>query len=317
MAYSQFTLDYLDNQKIYGNSWTNDDKSKVKGAVVIIHGMAEYSFRYDDLAKFLVKNGFDVYAPDHIGHGLAVSKEEKPVFGYGDWPKDGFDQSIERVYEVVKHVHTLTDKPVFVFGHSLGSFLGTGFYERHSDSIKAAIICGSAYNNSTYKMSCMLTGVMNAFMSKKKKHQVNKMLVDVSNKTLNKGLAPFADGYDSNCKWLSFNEDNVKKYDDDPECGFPCSFMFYYSMFHGQQVVWKKKNIKAVKDKKPLFVIAGASDPVGNYGKDVKNLYNFFSAAQDNVTLKIYENRRHEIHNDNGKEEVYNDILKFFTDNLA
>jgi alpha-beta hydrolase superfamily lysophospholipase len=316
MAYKELLLDYGTKEKIYGNEWIHDNKADVKGNVVIIHGMAEYSMRYKDFAEFLFEKGYNVYAADHIGHGLAVSKDPEARYKYGMWPLDGFDQCIERVYAVVQHVHMVSDKPVFVFGHSLGSFLATGYYERHSDSVKAVVICGSAYNNGTYKASTTLTNLMKPFKKHGKEDQPVKMITNVQNKTLNKGIKPFPDNYVSVNNWLSFNEENVKKYDKDPECGFACSFNFYYSMFHGQQKIWKKSALKQIKEPKPLFVIAGAEDPVGANGKDVKNLYKFLSNYQKDVTLHLYPNRRHEILNDDGKEEVYGDILDFFNKNL-
>ncbi|SRR5574344_795647 len=315
MAHSELNLAYKNGEKLFGNIWTSEAEKK-KGTVVLVHGMAEYSFRYDEMARFLNENGYDVYAEDHIGHGKAVSQDPNAYYKYGMWPEDGFDQTIERIDFLVRYVHSLSDKPVFVYGHSLGSFLVTGYYERHSENAKAYIICGSAYNNGTYKMSSKLTSLMKAFESKKKRDKEAKFLINVSNKTMNKKEEPFKDGYTSDFLWLSYNEENVRKYDLDKECGFPCSFNFYYSMFHGQQKIWNKKALNGIKEKKPLFIIGGQDDPVGGYGKDVENLGKFFKGYQDKVTVKLYPHMKHEIHNELNHKEVFNDILAFLDANL-
>ena len=53
-------------------------------------------------------------------------------------------------------------------------------------------------------------------------------------------------------------------------------------------------------------------DPVGNYGKGVKQVYDSFKASgKTNISMFLYENCRHEIHNDTCKEQMIEDILKF------
>ena len=53
-------------------------------------------------------------------------------------------------------------------------------------------------------------------------------------------------------------------------------------------------------------------DPVGNYGKGITEVYNNYKKSGNiNVTMNLYENCRHEIHNDSCKEKMIKDILKF------
>jgi alpha-beta hydrolase superfamily lysophospholipase len=320
MAHSEISFTSSWGQPVFGNKWIPDSGDKIIGNLIIIHGMAEYSCRYNDFAQYLANTvGINVYGVDHIGHGLAVSKQPDTFYKYGMWPKDGFQNSVNQVAELVKFINKENNLPIVVFGHSLGSFLCQAFYEQHSDEVKAVVLCGSAYNNATYKMSRCLTAIMNVFKPKKSKDKVSKLLVNASGKTLNKKQKPFADGYTSEIKqvnWLSYNEDNVKKYDADNECGFPCDFNFYYSMFKGQQIAWKKKALEQIKKPKDMLIIAGQDDPVGNYGKDVEHLANFFLSHQQNVRMKLYPHKKHEIHNEDGKEEVYKDVAEFVGNEL-
>ena len=51
-------------------------------------------------------------------------------------------------------------------------------------------------------------------------------------------------------------------------------------------------------------------DPVGDYGKAVKTVYeDFKELGMKDVSLKLYPNYRHEILNEVKKEQVYEDIL--------
>ena len=60
----------------------------------------------------------------------------------------------------------------------------------------------------------------------------------------------------------------------------------------------------------PVLITAGSEDPVSNRGKTLKTLYRIYQdiGIQD-VTLKLYENGRHEILNETNKDEVKTDIL--------
>ena len=68
--HSEFEIKAYQGQVVKGNKWIVDEK--VKKSVVIMHGMNEYSYRYNDFALFLNSTGDDVFALDHLGHGLNV-----------------------------------------------------------------------------------------------------------------------------------------------------------------------------------------------------------------------------------------------------
>ena len=64
----------------------------------------------------------------------------------------------------------------------------------------------------------------------------------------------------------------------------------------------------------PVFFVAGAADPVGSAGKLVENVYKqYVDCGIKNVSIKLYENDRHEILNELDKEAVYEDILNFLS----
>jgi alpha-beta hydrolase superfamily lysophospholipase len=58
--------------------------------------------------------------------------------------------------------------------------------------------------------------------------------------------------------------------------------------------------------------VAGDADPVGNSGKGPNGLYKMYQKyGVKDVSLKIYPHMRHEIHNETGREVVYDDLQKF------
>ena len=61
----------------------------------------------------------------------------------------------------------------------------------------------------------------------------------------------------------------------------------------------------------PILLISGKDDPVGNYGKGVNAVYEKLKKNGCNADIHLYENCRHEIHNDTCREQSAQDILKF------
>ena len=64
-----------------------------------------------------------------------------------------------------------------------------------------------------------------------------------------------------------------------------------------------------------MLLVSGKMDPVGDYGRGVEQVRRRMEKAGISVTLKLYENARHEILNDDCQEAVIKDIL-YFIDNL-
>ena len=62
----------------------------------------------------------------------------------------------------------------------------------------------------------------------------------------------------------------------------------------------------------PIFLIAGSDDPVIKNENKFLELVDFLKElGYKNVTSKLYKDLKHEILNENEKEIIYKDILKF------
>ncbi len=52
---------------LFYQSWLPADKPKA--VLLVVHGLAEHSSRYQHFAEFFVKHGYAVFGLDHMGHG--------------------------------------------------------------------------------------------------------------------------------------------------------------------------------------------------------------------------------------------------------
>lgn len=290
----------VENQEVYYLSWKIQNP---KAAVVISHGMAEHPQRYSQLANYLNSHQISVYAIFHIGHGQYANQ-------LGHMDKGDIDKCVTHVSQLVEIAKQECQCKVFLLGHSMGSFISQLYITRYHN-IDGVILAGST--KASFKMKCgsILTSLLCAF-----NHDLTKpspFMDKMSFSTYNKKYENAKTNFD----WLNRNDEEVKKYIDDPYCGWIGSKGFFYNLTHLVKEMGKKKNIINVQKDLPIFIHGGSMDPVSNYKVGLKRLYEQYKKLQiKDVTLKIYEGGRHEIYNEVNKDEVFENTLNFIENHL-
>lgn len=278
---------------------------KPKAVVQIIHGMCEYAERYAPFAEFLNKHGYIVCADDHLGHGK--SAQTKDDLGYFNDQRD-CDIVVEDIHELKLTVQKQTgDLPWFVLGHSMGSFFCRKYISVHGNEFKGAVIMGTGFK-SRLTLNTALSAVKTSARSHGWRFR-SQTIKNLAFGSYNKKFKPARTGND----WLSKNPQNVDSYEADPLCGFDFTNNGYYILFSIIKQACSKQVINAVPKDLPVYFVAGALDPVGDYGNGVIKAANkFHKAGIKSVSLTLYDDCRHEILNDDCKEQVESDILSFF-----
>ena len=283
-----------------GFAWESDNKAK--GNVVIFEGMEEHVSRYDDFAKFLNKNSYNVYALDTYGQGENVLPD---LSNASFWPEDGFAKMVCAHHEMVVDARK-NGLPTYIFSHSMGSYMGQDYIQRFSGDVEKVVLCGAGSKNPALGPGLVVAKMVN---NKKNRYQKAKLLNNLMFGNFNKQIKNPRTEWD----WLSYNEENVDKYIDDPLCGFGPTNGFCLEFIKGMAPLFKKKNFERVSKDQKLFIITGEEDPVSNYSKFTLDLEKRYKAiGLTDVSIKIYEGMRHEILNEDNRQVVYNDILEFF-----
>lgn len=104
--------------------------------MLVVHGMAEHSGRYERLAAFFQQRGFTLYALDHIGHGRSEGER-----GFIESFED-YLLPIEQLLEIIRQRHA--DVPVFIIGHSMGGLISAAFLLRHQALLTGCVLSGAA-----------------------------------------------------------------------------------------------------------------------------------------------------------------------------
>lgn len=292
---------FADSEGVELNVYKWSPEGEVLGVVQISHGMTENILRYDEFAKYLNNKGFIVYGHDHRGHGLtAKSKDE---LGYiAD--NEGFDWLVRDLYELMMMIKEENKGlPIYLFGHSMGSFVSQRFVELHGKEIDGLILSGS--NGEPTKLAPIGIFLSNMEIKIFGRKHTSKMMDKLSFGDFNKKFKPNRTPYD----WLCSVDSEVDKYIANEYCGFVCSASFYYDLLRGLRAIHKDENFSSIPKDLPIYILDGDMDPVGFFGKGIVNLYDKLKlTGVKDVEYKLYKNKRHEILNEDNKLEVMNDI---------
>ena len=286
---------------IYYLEWAVDEP---KCAVVISHGMAEHPERYDDLAVYLNSKGYAVYAINQMGHGTHAAKP-------GHMANGDFDKCVSNLSELVEIAKKETRKDAFLLGHSMGSFISQLYIERFHN-IKGLILSGSSAATPVMKMAKTIAGTVCAFSkdTSRPSEFMNKMSFGSYNKAIDSPKTAF--------DWLSRDEENVRKYIEDPLCGFVCSQSFFREMAGGFAIMAEKTELDKIDKDLPIFIHGGSKDPVSDLGKGLYALEKQYKdLGVKDVTLTVYPEARHEIYNELNKQEVYDNTVDFIEAHLS
>ncbi|WP_410477860.1 alpha/beta fold hydrolase [Myxococcus sp. MxC21-1] len=108
----------------------------VRGVVVVIHGLRDYSDRYGRLAETLQPQGFAVVAQDHRGHGHSGGDRQR---------MESLQQLVDDVDGVVQDARVRhPDAPVVVFGHRMGGLIATHDALQHTPDVSGLSLSGAA-----------------------------------------------------------------------------------------------------------------------------------------------------------------------------
>lgn len=292
--------------------WTPDrgPARPPRGIVQLVHGMSEHVERYAGFAEFLADQGFAVAANDHVGHGKSAANTDD----LGHMPLEAGEDVL------LGDVHTLRCTllaraqakfpdsyiPYIIFGHSMGSFVVRDYLTRYAKGISAAIICGTGQQSKL--MAKGGHAVVSAIAAVKGERYRSKLAHSLGDG----GYAKQIENAQTPVDWICTDPEVVAEYQRDPLCGQMFTVGAYAALADLVASSIDEELAKKIPSKLPMFFIAGAGDPVGEFGAGVERAAEEYrQAGISDVQVKIYPNVRHEILNEPIKDQVHQDILSY------
>ena len=240
------------------------------------------------------------YLPEQSAGTSVAAGAPRLYFG----PRGSWDWAVQDLYARRELAgQRFPGLPVFLLGHSMGSFLARTYLIRYPGTVAGAILMGTGQMPPALVAAGRVVAAREARKGGDRHSSplVNKLAFEAYNQK----FAPNRTGYD----WLSASTENVDQYLADPLCGGDPTIGLFREMLRGIACIEKQENLKRMNRNTPVLFLSGQDDPVGDMGKGVRRAYRSFrrSGVRD-VEIRLYQGLRHEILQETGREKVYADV---------
>ncbi len=226
--------------------------------------------------------------------------------------RDGWQTVIDDLHAVTAHARQEQQGlPVFLVGHSLGSFLARGYAAQYGSELAGLVLTGTAGGAGAIgKMGVLVA----ATQARLRGHTHTSGLMNtLTFGQYNAAFKPTRTDFD----WLSRDPDEVDKYINDPDCGFVFSAGGFTDLLRGLASVNNDRIVSRVPKELPVHLSSGDKDPVGANGKGVQQVADQLKRlGVRDVTVTMWPDARHEVLNETNRDEVEAEIVEWLDAHL-
>jgi acylglycerol lipase len=272
----EWTWKSFDRIDMASRGWTPEGKPKA--VVALVHGHGEHVGRYAHVAAALTAQGYVLMGFDLRGHGKSGGpRGHTPSYAALMDDIAAFLDQVEERYPGL---------PRFLYGHSLGGNLVINYALRRKPDL-----CGVIATGPWLKL---------AFEPPAAQVTLGKLM---------NGIAPgFTQHSNLNTKGLSHDAAVVTAYENDPLVHDKISARLFVEIYNTG--LWALEH--AAELSLPLLLMHGSADPITS----AKASQEFAAKAGEMVTLKIWPDMYHEIHNESAQAEVFKTMLAWLDSHL-
>jgi alpha-beta hydrolase superfamily lysophospholipase len=254
-----------DGERLFARRWLPEGETRAD--IVLLHGLAEHSGRYEHVAEFLTDRGYAIHTFDGRGHGRTPGHRGF-IPSLADYQRDiaaciGWAQPAG------------SSRPLFLMGHSMGGGLAAVYALENPDELDGLILSSAA----------LAPG-----------EDFSPLLITLVN--LLARLAPRLPTVELESAGLSRDPAVVEAYDRDP-----LNVRGRLPARTGAVLAQMVSQIQARMEELsvPFLAIHGTADPLTD-PQGSKDVYS--RAAAGDKTLKLFEGFYHETFNEPEKEQV-------------
>ncbi len=291
-----------DGARLYVYRWAADGPAR--GAIHIVHGLAEHGGRYAWTARKLASDGYLVFAHDHRGHGRTAGSPEN----CGNLAeRDGWNRAVKDIALLLEAERRENPGiPMFLLGHSMGSFMVQQMMYEHPE-----LLDGCALSGSRGKPDLLV--YLLRFLASLERMRIgasgrSRFLHSLSLKAANRHFQPVRTRFD----WLSRDPATVDAFIADPLCGWIGPSQLWLDLSYGIIRIARPENQRRIPPDLPVYIFAGTADPISDGCKGLRQLIEAYRrAGLTKVRFKFYPESRHETLNEINRDEVVAELLEW------
>ncbi len=272
MIHEQDLFQGADGLRLFEQSWYPD--KLVQAVVLLVHGLAEHSSRYEHVAKCLTANGVAIETFDLRGHGQSEG-ERVYVNSF-----DEYLQDLEIFFKQVKE--RCPALPLFIYGHSMGATISTLYVINRNPEIKGLVLSGVTikFGQDVSPALIKIGAILGKYAPRMKTTRLDE-------------------------NSISRDPQIVKLYNEDP-----LNYRGKIPARTGWELLQAMRRIEQQMSAitQPILIMHGSGDKLSN-PESSQELYD--GVRSSDKTLKIYDGFYHEIHNDPEQKRVLEDITNW------
>ena len=257
------------------------ENDKPRAVVALVHGLGEHTGRYAHVGKELADAGYALVGFDLRGHGKSGGPR-------------GHASSLEAYVRDIHQFSSLMRQrypaiPHFLYGHSLGGLLVLAYAIQYGAGLKGVIATGPALRSSLQEQKAKVAMV----------RLLGSLLPTM---TLQSGL---------DADTISRDPAVVETYKNDPLVHFSASLGFGKAALSAIDFCFAHAREVPV----PLLIMHGKEDRIA-YSSGSEDFAELLRAAGKDVTLRLWDDLYHEVHNEPEQEEVFRYMIAWLDNHL-
>ena len=182
------------------------------------------------------------------------------------------------------------EKPVFLLGHSMGSFVVRNVLTKYGTDYAGTVIMGTSGKNPMARLAIPIASIIKWVKGGTYRSRFLK----------NAGFSGFHSRFpddSSENAWITGDKTHRDRYDADPLCTFTFTVSAYLDLYRMLIAVSSEKWARTLPKDLPVLLISGADDPLGKYGEGVQQVYHWLKGAgMQDVSIELVEKGRQDVY---------------------
>jgi alpha-beta hydrolase superfamily lysophospholipase len=269
-----------DGTGFFAQGW-EPDEGKPKAFLTLVHGLGEHTSRFTHVGKAMTEARYAMAGLDLRGHGRSGGAR-------GHAPSlVAYMQDIRRFFQEMTPRYPQI--PHFLYGHSLGGLLVLAYALQYGAGLRGVMVTGAALRDSLQEQKAKLALV--------------KLLAPIlPTMSIHSGLDLPA---------LSHDPAIIEAYQNDPLVHYKVTPGFARAGLEAIDLCFARAKEFPV----PLLLIHGKADKI-TYPSGSAEFANLVREAGGDVTLKLWDDLYHEVHNEPEKAEVFQYMIEWLDRHL-
>lgn len=272
------------------------------GILQMVHGMCEHNKRYLSFMRNMAERGYITLMHDNRGHGESVKSKEDIGYCY-DSLEVGMVGDIYKVSQQIKKEYP--GLPLILYGHSMGSLAARVYLRNHDDMIDGLILSASpSYNDMIPVALWFVKMLKKRFGERYRSSVMQKMVIGSFERR-------FIQENRKNA-WLAAKESVAAEFEKDELCNFIYTLNGFETLLNMEYITYHAIGYQMENENLPVLFVSGMEDPCymseNKWGQSINRMREL---GYHNIREIRYGGMRHEIHNEEDNDRLFEDIDSF------